>query len=86
MTEFYLETPCGKDRLEDDLNAEDIACEVVAALLNDQEPWCRLYAQGNPRWVTQWTVMERSESLTPTKIAVREFDGSVSIFDNSRRE
>lgn len=85
MSVFFLETPSGTVQLEGDLSAGDIALEVMATLLNDQNPWCRLWVEGQREWLSQWTVMERGDDGCPQWIASSEFDGKASVIDNRRR-
>lgn len=82
MSQFVLETPSGIDILDGDLSIEDITLEVMACLLNDQEPWVRLWAESQREWITQWAVMERDKDLVPVKILAREFDGTVTLIEN----
>lgn len=85
MNKFYLETPSGTDVLEGDLSAEELALEVMATLLNDQDPWCRLWVEGNPDWLSTWTVLERNEDGCPQYISSVEFDGTTHVIDNRKR-
>ena len=82
---FFLETPEGSTELEGELSVEDIAIEGMTVLLNGQE-WARLWVAGQREWLNQWTVMERNESGCPQWIACREFDGTMTMIDNRRRE
>lgn len=83
---LYLVTPSGNVTLDDELTSDDIAMEVMACLLNDQDPWCRLAATTQESWITQWTVMERDANGVPVKLASIEFDGTTQVIDNPFEE
>lgn len=86
VTVYFLETPTETYQLVRIESREDVALEVLAALLNDQEPWCRLWIQGNRHWVNRYTVMERDAELVPTQILSEQFDGTTGMIRNIHEE
>lgn len=83
---LYLQTPSGNVTLDDSLTEEEIALEVMACLINDQDPWVRLVSSNLSEWLSQWTVMERDSEGIPVKIASTEFDGETQVIDNPYKE
>jgi len=81
-----LETPSGNVSLGEDPDHDDIALEIMACLLNDQDPWVRLWYSSDSHWTTQWTVIERNEDGIPVIIASSEFDGETQVINKPFEE
>lgn len=81
---LYLEISGGTIDLssyEDDI--DEIALEIMA-LLGAGEDWVRMRSEDQVDWVSEWTVLERSDGGVPTQIGYRGFDGALELIDNSR--